>query len=255
MKHLSRIFALGIAPFAVLLLATACSSDEPVISKVFQSPPWTSNEQLSYNLIDESGALYGTCDLQTKLNTPEQGKTELEHLCGSGGPERDDRTAVVDAETLRPYTATRTISNSGKKSSTSFTSTYDEAANKVHMKSDENGKVRETDRDLPTPAEQSPDPGYYDDESLFWVVRGIPLTNGFSGAYKDVNASNGQVFTATLRVEGKENVKVPAGTFSAWKVRLETQSITQYFWVDEAAPHAIVRARIERVTYELTAAK
>lgn len=255
MKHLPRIFAPGIAAFALLLIGSACTSSAPVISKVFKEPPWTGNEKLSYDLIDESGTLYGNCELQTKPNTPEQGKTELDHLCGSGGPERDDRKAIVDAKTLRPYTASRTISNSDKKTSTSFTSTYDDAAHKVHMKSDENGKVRETDRDLPQPDSQSPDPGYYDDESLFWVVRGIPLTNGFSGSYKDVNASNGQVFTATLRVEGKESVKVPAGTFSAWKVRLDTQSITQYFWVDEAPPHVIVRARIERVTYELTAAK
>lgn len=255
MKHLLRISILGIAVLALLLIATACTGSEPVISKVFQAPPWTSDEHLSYDLVDESGDLYGTCVLETKLNTPEQGKTTLEHQCGSGGPERDDRTAVVDAETLRPYTATRTISNSEKNTSTSFTTTYDDAAHKVHMRSEENGKVRETERDLPKPTEKSPDPGYYDDESLFWLVRGIPLTNGFSGAYKDVNASNGQVFTATLRVEGKESVKVPAGTFSAWKVRLETQSITQFFWVNEAAPHEIVRARIERVTYELTAAK
>ena len=247
-----KLLALAAFGGLILLSTASCTSSDPVISKVFKAPPWTGNEELHYDLRDEGGAVYGSCVLETKLNI-EPGKTQLNHLCGSGGPERDDRTVTVDAQTLRPITGNRTISDTSKGSRTSFTTAYNDQSRSVHLSADEKGSVHETDRDLPKPTKDSPDPGYYDDESLFWLMRGVPLEKGWEGAYKDVNASNGQVITAKVRIEGKETVKLASGTYSAWKVRLETQSITQFFWVDEAAPHEIVQARIERLTYQLAA--
>jgi hypothetical protein len=82
----------------------------------------------------------------------------------------------------------------------------------------------------------------------------VPLEKGWEGAYDDVNASNGRIFSATIRVEATESVEVPAGKFTAWKIRLDTNSVTQYFWVDAAAPHAVVQAAIESITYKLTPA-
>jgi Protein of unknown function (DUF3108) len=237
----------------VLAVTAACSDSSPLLSKVFKAPPWQGSEQLRYTLVDEGGQAYGACVLETKPEA-EPGRTQINHLCGGTGPERDDRTAVLDAATLRPVSASRTISDPTGNKRTTFTSEYDPAAATVHFKIDENGKVRETNRDLPKGTKQSPDPGYYDDESLFWLMRGVPLEKGFEGAYADVNASTGQVITASVHVEDRESVKAPAGTFQAWRLRLETSSITQYFWIDDAAPHAVVKARIERVTYLLAAA-
>jgi len=245
--------ALGLGALGLLVLgsAAACSNSDPVITKVFKAPPWTQNESYRYDLKDDGGDLYGSCVLETKIEV-EPGKTQLNHLCGSGGPERDDRTVTVDAKTLRPITGNRTISDSSKNERTSFTTTYNDETRSVHLKADEKGNVHETDRDLPKPTKDSPDPGYYDDESLFWLMRGVPLEKGWSGSYKDVNASNGQVITATIRVEDKETVKLASGTYEVWKVRLETQSVTQFFWIDAASPHEVVKARIERLTYEFT---
>lgn len=234
----------------VPLLATACGGDSAALSQVFRTAPWQGTEQLHYNLVDEGGKVYGRCVLETRPEIA-PGKAQLNHLCGGDGPERDDRSAIVDAASLRPDSASRTISDPSKNSRTTFTSRYEVSS--VHFKVDENGKVRETDRDLPKATKASPEPGYYDDESLFWLMRGLPLEKGFEGSYADVNASNGQVVTASIRVEERETVKVPAGTFKAWRVRLQTSSVTQLFWIDEAAPHPVVQARIERLTYQLTA--
>ncbi len=232
----------------------ACGGGNPVLSKVFKAPVWPGTEQLSYNLVDEGGESYGTCVLETKPEV-EPGKTQLNQLCGSNGPERDDRTVTVDSATLRPFSASRAIADPSKHKRTTFTSEYDATAALVHFKADENGNVHEAQRDLPKATRESPDPGYYDDESLFWLVRGVPLRKGFEGSYADVNASSGQVVTATVTVQDKEQVKVPAGSFVTWRVRLQTSSITQYFWIDGAAPHEVVQARIERVTYQLTPPK
>ncbi|MCZ2108930.1 MAG: DUF3108 domain-containing protein [Dehalococcoidia bacterium] len=251
MIRLARLLGLGVAGAMVLGAAVACSSSEPVISKVFQAPPWSQDESYPYDLKDDGGKLYGTCVLETKLEV-QPGQTQLNHLCGSGGPERDDRTVTVDSKTLRPITGNRTISNSSTGERTSFTTVYNDDTRTVHLTADEKGKVHEADRDLPRPTKESPEPGYYDDESLFWLMRGIPLEKGWSGSYKDVNASNGQVITATIWVDDKETVKLASGTYEAWKVRLETQSVTQFFWIDAASPHEVVKARIERLTYELS---
>jgi hypothetical protein len=228
----------------------ACGSDaEPTVIKVFKAPPWTAAEHYSYDLRDAGDKLNGTCELKTTPDK-EPGKTFLEHLCGNQDGDRDDRGVLVDAQTLAPITGSRTIYDVKKNKRTVFTSSYEPPV--VKLKADENGDVHTTERDVPTPTKDSPDPGYYDDESLFWVVRGVPLEKGWEGAYKDVNASNGRIFTATVKVEKSEKVDVPAGSFTAWKIRLQTESITQYFWVDTNAPHAIIKASIEAITYKLT---
>ena len=121
--------------------------------------------------------------------------------------------------------------------------------------SDEDGEKRETERDLPEPDETSPDPGYYDDESLLWLVRGIPLSDGWEGSFRDVSAGTGQTFRVDLKVEELEQVSVPLGEFQAWRVRIRTASITQFAWVEAEAPHRLIKARIhgiQDVDYELT---
>ncbi len=121
---------------------------------------------------------------------------------------------------------------------------------------DDKGKVRETERKLPEPTETSPDPGYYDDESLLWLVRGMDLREGYEVSYQNVNAGTGQTFPVDLKVEGQETVRVPAGEFTAWKVRVRTASVTQFVWVEAEGSRRLVKARIEGiedVIYELTA--
>lgn len=108
-------------------------------------------------------------------------------------------------------------------------------------------------RELPEPTKAVPEPAWYDDEELLWLVRAIPLTEGFEGSFTNVNASTGRVFAADVTVERREVVEVPAGTFATWKIRLETSTVTQLIWVEQDAPHRVIRARIERLTYELTA--
>jgi len=230
-------------------VAVACTNtDTGPSSRVFAAPAWTGPESTTYNLVQQGGDVYGTCTLETRPGV-EPNRTELRRLC-SNGPYRDDGIAVVDSASLQPFSSTRTVVEPGKQRV--HASTYAEGT--VHMKTDVNGKVNEIDRNLPKPGAKIPDPGWYDDESLLWLVRGIPLRQGFEGAYYNVAAPIGQVFRVQVAVTGQEKVKVPAGEYTAWKVRIKTASITQLLWVDTQAPHRVVRARIERLTYEMTAA-
>jgi hypothetical protein len=236
------------AAAGAILLSSCASNDEKTLTKVFVSAPWTTNESNEYNLVIENDQLYGTCTLETKLNDS-GANTRLNRLCGDG-ENRDDGTALVDAATLRPIQSQRTSQR--KDSIVSFTSTYHETS--VTFASDENGKTRQTERDLPKPSSTSPDPGYYDDESLLWLVRGIELREGYEGTYQNISAGTGQTFWVQLKVEKQERVKVPAGEFTAWKVRISTGTVTQFAWIDVQSPNRLVQARIngvQDVTYKL----
>lgn len=231
-------------------MALACSPDiHSPISHVFVAPAWTTTEHMTYNLVEQGGEVYGTCELRTNPGS-EPGKSQLSFLCADAGGNRDDRSAITDATTLQPFSATRTITRAEDNRRTTFTSTY--AENAVEITATVDGKQKRAQRELPRPTPSSPDPGYYDDESLLWLVRGIPLHDGYRGAYKDINAGTGQVFSVEVSVGGQESVYVPAGAFSAWRVRIHTSSVTQYFWVEVEAPHRVVRAHVEHLVYELT---
>lgn len=244
-----RLGATAIPVFLLLAGAISACSDEisTPISPVFEAPPWTADERLAYALVDRGGNIYGNCEVTTEPEF-EPGRARLSFLCGDSDGNRDDRVAIVDSKTLTPFSAQRTIlKDDGKR--TTFTSEYHDAT--VSLRADVEGKQNEAERDLPTPTAGS-GPAWYDDESLLWLVRGIPLREGFTGAYRDINAGTGRVFTVEVSIEGQEDVQVAAGSFKTWKVRIRTASVTHYFWVDAEAPHRIIRARVEHLAYELT---
>lgn len=233
--------------------ATSCGDDKEVaISKVFVSPPWNATESHEYVLSrSEDGEEYGTCTLETKLNDKD-GQTRLNRLCGDG-ENRDDGTVLVDPATLVPSEANRTQARPDKNSRLSFSAKYEPPI--VKFTADENGEPRNTERELPDPDDLSPDPGYYDDESLLWLVRGIELRDGWEGSFQDVSAGTGQTFRVDLKVDGQERVTVPAGEFTAWKVRIRTASITNFAWIETSGEQRLIKARIrgiQDVNYELT---
>lgn len=252
MKSLRTIpVLLGLA--LALFLSSCAGSDDRTLTKVFVGPPWTGDERNEYDLIDEGGDLYGKCVLETDVEA-EPGRTRLSRLCANEPRYRDDGTVLVDSQTLLPFEAARVRTDAEKSERVAALSTYEPPI--VKFTFDDKGKIREAERDLPEPTEKSPDPGYYDDESLLWLIRGIDLREGYEGSYQNVNAGTGQTFPVDLKVEGQEKVTVPAGEFMAWKVRIRTASVTQFAWVETDSPRRLVKARIEGiedVIYELTA--
>lgn len=250
------LFLLPALMAAGLVAACGGGGDEKIISKVFEGPPpWTTDETNVYRLArTEDGEEYGECTLETRLNA-EDGNTRISRLC-TDGENRDDGTVLVEPETLRPLTSNRTQYRADRDATYSFSSVYEPPI--VKFESDEDGEIRSTERDLPEPDETSPDPGYYDDESLLWLVRGIPLSEGWEGSFRDVSAGTGQTFRVDLKVEELEQVEVPLGEFQAWRVRVRTATVTQYAWVEAESPHRLIKARIkgiQDVTYELTSSE
>lgn len=251
MKPLA-VFPLAAAAAIAALLSSCAGGSDRTLTKVFVAPPWTGDERNEYRLLDEGEDLYGTCILETDVDA-EPGKTRLSRRCANEPRYRDDGTVLVDSQTLTPFEASRVRTDAEKNERVAALSAYEPPV--VNFTFDDRGRVRETVRDLPEPTEESPDPGYYDDESLLWLIRGIDLREGYEGSFQNVNAGTGQTFPVDLKVEGQETVKVPAGEFTAWKVRIRTASVTQYAWVEAEGSRRLVKARmegIEDVIYELT---
>jgi hypothetical protein len=253
--RLNRFTLAGLAGFALFGAACGAGEDAPT-SKIFAAPPWESSERATYDLLDEGRRLYGVCILETASTGA---TTELARLCtdSEGGGNRDDGSAVVDSGTLQPISSQRVLVNTDSGTRTEFSGEYLlDSVVLSHARSDlqtpeEIEDERRTVRDLPEPDDRSPDPGYYDDESLFWLVRGIPLEEGWEGAYHNVNLGTAGISVAEVFVEQRETIAVPAGEFETWRIRLRTASITQRIWVEVEAPHRMIRADIERARYEL----
>lgn len=245
---------LGTALGAAVLLA-ACGSDTPPTSKIFVAPTWDGSETAHYQLLDEGGELYGQCTLETE---PSGETLTVRRLCED--PEglgfRDDGMAVVDAETLRPIESERIRVDVEEQVRNTFTGDYGKETatlsyEQVDLETDEIEESFDTERELPEPTEESPDPGWYDDETLFWLLRGIPLEEGWEDAYHNVNLGTARIVVAEVLVEERETIEVPAGEFDTWRIRIRTESITQRVWIEADAPHRMIRANIEDLTYEL----
>ena len=244
-----------LAPLA--LIAAACGSAPlEAHAPIFAEAPWRGPERLHYAL-SERDEPYGACIFETRPDVA-PGVTELRRLCTDAGDGRyrDDGFARVDAVTLAPVSSRRVVVVDDERR---FDTAYLPAEGRVRFDSRQTGAEGEppreitAERELPAPTEAVPAPAWYDDEELFWLIRGTPLAEDYEGAYTNVNASAGRVFSVEVAVTGTERVEVPAGVFETWKVRIETSTVTHFLWVDREAPHHVVRAHLERVRYELTA--
>lgn len=240
----------AVALLGALALVACTGDDDKATQRVFAAPPWTGQESYNYALSQPGSDSPGTCTLKTDPGA-EPGRTRLSRLCTDGSRYEDNGSVLVDSASLEPYQSTREFIDREKNKKTTYTNVYE--GGKVRFSAvDQTGKKYDTTRDLPQAKPGQPEPGWYDDEELLWLARGIPLQAGFSGTYTHViNAGQPRVVPVDVRVDPVEKVKVAAGEFQAWKVRFEKDDNSYLVWVEEAAPHRVVKARIEDVTYEL----
>lgn len=251
-----RIPLAGLLALAAVFLLAACESEDiGTTTRIFAGPAWTGPETFDYELRirDE---VTGFCTYETDPGN--DGALTLKSLCTDSGGKghRDDSTATVDPQTLEPIESERVIFNADSGVRTTRKAEYDPPQVTISLlavdtDTDEVKQQFDTTRDLPQQQEGEPPPGWYDEASLFWLMRGIPLEDGFEGRYANVNIGTAQINGADVKVDGQEEVEVPAGTFRVWQIRVES-SITNRFWVEVEAPHRVIQARLEDTTFRLT---
>ncbi|MEP7217162.1 MAG: hypothetical protein ABI782_12995 [Anaerolineaceae bacterium] len=250
MRRWARLGA-PVALLGIVLVGCSSSTEVPSNAAVFSGAPWKTEESYTYNLKRRGEDFAGTCTLTTGI--PESGQLKLSRLCGKD-EFRDDGSVTVDAITLEPIQSVRVFADSKKNKRSTYTNAYE--STRVTFRADLNGSTSDTTRQLPTSTDKVPAPAWYDDEEILWLVRGIGLASGAKADYTLViNAGQPSIHTVNLRVDPVERVTVPAGQFEAWKVRLSRNGNVNYFWVEASGAQRVVKAQIEDLTYELTAAK
>lgn len=76
----------------------------------------------------------------------------------------------------------------------------------------------------------------YDYNQLNYLLRRLPIAEGYSTTFSVFNPQTGNVTKAELRTTGLETVKVPAGTFECYHVELELDSkikIKEWYSADD----------------------
>ena len=93
-----------------------------------------------------------------------------------------------------------------------------------------------------------------DERSLLYIARSLPLVDNYMTRFNSFLPVVGRQDRITLRVVQDAEVTVPAGTFPAWEVRLETtDGRVTTAWLGQEAPYPIVKFIDGRsqATYEL----
>lgn len=246
-KAISRLSGIALLSGTAILAASCSGSSDSGGDRIFESAPWTGEERFLYRVSDRGVDGEGRCEMLTFPDV-EPGETRLEEHCAA--VYNDDSVVAVDADDLDPRQSERDITDTRDQSTVRHSIFYEGTV--ATFVTDDGEKRRETQRDLPAPTEEHPDPGWYDDKSIFWLVRGLPLAEGYRAQYLHViNVGQPRVLPVEVSVEGRETVETPVGTFETWRVRLERDNTVYLLWVADDAPKPVVKARIETVNYEL----
>lgn len=88
-------------------------------------------------------------------------------------------------------------------------------------------------------------PLFADGSGAFRSVAALSLAEGYSTAFRTFDVQAGREAVRQLRVTGTEEVTVPAGTFTAWKVEVtpaDGSAGSQTLWVDQASRKVVKAA-------------
>jgi len=83
--------------------------------------------------------------------------------------------------------------------------------------------------------------GVVDDNALTMIVAALPLAEGKSFSLNVFSSGEGVTKVATIKVAGVENVTVPAGTFSAYKLEISGMQLPIVMHVSTDSPRRLLR--------------
>jgi len=232
----------GLLLAALSLAATAlaaCSSETTTLSgeAIVSDVPWPASEQARYRLMDgddEKGSGALTID-------SEGGRVTFRQTFESGSF-NDEVEAVVDGSTMAPESVSRVID--GPEGKRHWEVAYGDAAASVVQSSE--ADERRDDISVPTRA--------YDSWTDVFLWRTIDFRDGYEASYADVlsaTLARPQVISQTVRVKGKETVKVPAGSFEAWRLEIRSADGSQEAWYADSAARPLIRYDNGSLVFEL----
>jgi len=221
--------AIGLAVFVVAAScfearAACAQEDEELVSGI----PWSDDERAEYVLLgrdtqEECGT--GTLTVE-RLGDRYQFTLRFEGLPeGTTGASpsailnSDTSTVIVDDESLQPFSIRRERMTDGETEAVE--GEYDREEQVIRVVEYTGDDPREVPRRLDEEV-------YYDNESSLFIWRTIRFEEGYEAKYNTVLVNRGGALREVkLRVIGKDEVTVPAGTFNAWRVDITAGGVDQ----------------------------
>jgi hypothetical protein len=195
--------------------------------------PWGPDESLEY-VLRERGREVAGGTLSVRV---EGAQTRLSQRYASGA-NRDEIDVLVDSTTLKPISSRRVITEANDEETLEVTYT------------EEGALIRQGERQSGLSV---PEHAYDNDSSLF-LWRTIDFREGYEARYITIITNRRSRQTIELKVTGKEEVTVPAGTFTAWRVEIEGANANQVAWYADTPARTLVKYDNDRGTiFELKA--
>ncbi len=188
--------------------------------------PWGAGDRAEYSLT-VAGQAAGTLVFTT---APGTGGGYVLTTETTAGAVKDVSKVRVDGS-LVPLGATREVTGAGA-SDFSLMTVYDGKGKlSIEAKTSEGTKA----------ATISVPSGCWDNDESLFAIRALPLAENYKKSFALVVGATANVVTTNLAVVGKEDVEVPAGRFTTYKVELTVTDTKLYAWYDASAPHHLVK--------------
>ncbi len=210
---------------ALLVVGAGCSAGGGVQPLALGSVPWQDGERVVYDVLDRNGNKLGTSEFGFAKDGEVWVLSAADKLTGL-----DQSSKVrIDGQTLKPLAEDKIIRTQGTDATVN--ATY--ANGKLDIKAVVNGQTKSAAVDVPA--------NILDNDQLLMTLRAAPLAEGYAARLVTVVPSSALRVNTVVRVQGKETVTVPAGSFEVWRVLLDFGQSKQTAWYQVAAPHHMVQ--------------
>lgn len=190
-------------------------------SDVVSSIPWLGDESVTYLVKSKSGAELGH---QVLAIAKRGSQSELSQRF-SGSETTDNSSVIVEATTLKPASAKREIN--AKDDTRVIETTYSEAGALIKDGDKQSGL-------------SVPEHSYDNDTSLF-LWRTLAFAPNYEAAYTTIITNRRSKQDVTLKVIGRETVKVVAGEFQAWRLEIKAGGAKQTAWYADTPTRPLVK--------------
>jgi hypothetical protein len=210
---------------ALALLASACGSTPTPMPAAKLAVPWGTGDHAEYS-VTVGGQTVASLALTT---APGTGGGYVFTTETTAGAVKDVSNARVD-DNLKPIAVTREVTGAGASDFTLMT-VYSNGKLSIEAKTAQGTKATTID----VPADS-----WDNDQSLF-TIRALPLTENYTTTFTIVVGATASVAKTQLAVLGKEQVDVPVGSFSTYKVEMSIDQTKIYAWYDANSPHHLIK--------------
>jgi hypothetical protein len=238
--HKQGDYAAATAAFEKLVRDFASQKDLVTLAKEYLAEgaallpePWVDGEEMQYAIRLPSGIRVGLARRSVHADMRDGRKIwRFQGQARAGGNEWS--RVEVDAETFKPIECHWKINVMGEAHTT-----YTETGAETRLKGTTD--LKHVTFDGPV----------YDNEQAFFLLRRLPLADGYETTFKVHSGLSGMLIDLPVRVSGPSPITVPAGDFSCFKVVLKVFQMEQVFWISDDAHRHLVKLEANGAVLEL----